>query len=122
MRIAFAQAPQSAAYQPVIQCEQLEARIGGRWQACGDKLVQRLIEQPRGIRAQPLPFLDYLVSATQQAAALAPYGALVNVPEPARFMWHKLAVAAMRPAAFAAKRKKSPLKNPWNPHEYWMLG
>ncbi|MDE2323292.1 MAG: hypothetical protein KGL51_01260, partial [Betaproteobacteria bacterium] len=43
---------------------------------------------------------------TQQAAALAPYGALVNVPEPARFMWHKLAVAAMRPAAFAAKRKK----------------
>ncbi|MHB1667808.1 MAG: GSU2403 family nucleotidyltransferase fold protein [Thiomonas sp.] len=64
------------------------------------------IKLPSGIHAQPLPFLDYLVNATQQAAALAPYGALVNVPEPARFMWHKLAVAAMRPAAFAAKRKK----------------
>lgn len=48
--------------------------------------------------AQPLPFLDYLLEGYQPAVVPAAYGLLVNVPEPARFAWHKLWTAAQRPS------------------------
>lgn len=49
--------------------------------------------------AQPLPFLDYLLEGYQPAVIPTAYGLLVNVPDPARFAWHKLWTAAQRPPA-----------------------
>ncbi|MBX3028299.1 hypothetical protein KF840_25695 [bacterium] len=56
--------------------------------------------------AQPLPHLDFLIEQPQQAALVAGSGILVNVPTPARFALHKLAVACSRSAAWQTKRGK----------------
>lgn len=65
------------------------------------------VHLPRlGVAAQPLPFLDYLLESPVQAALLHDSGVLVNVPQPARFAFHKLWVASERPAAFHARAKK----------------
>jgi hypothetical protein len=56
--------------------------------------------------AQPLAFLDYLLEAPERAAVLASGAALVNLPAPARFAFHKLLVAPLRPAAFQTKAEK----------------
>lgn len=56
--------------------------------------------------ATPLRFLDYLLEETEDAALLVREGALVRVPNPARFALHKLVVSQRRPLAFAAKSKK----------------
>lgn len=56
--------------------------------------------------AQPLPHLDYLIEEPQQAALVAGSGILVNVPPPARFALHKLAVARSRTATQQAKSGK----------------
>ena len=49
-----------------------------------------------GTASQPLRFLDYLIY--QERKAVVPFGAgiLVNVPDPARYAWHKLIVAERR--------------------------
>lgn len=56
--------------------------------------------------AQPLPFLGFLLGDTQPAVVLEGSGVLVNVPEPARFLLHKLWLAGERPSAFQAKARK----------------
>jgi hypothetical protein len=47
-------------------------------------------------QAQPLRFLDYLIHQEQPAAYLYGSGVLVNVPDPARFAWHKLILSERR--------------------------
>jgi hypothetical protein len=49
-----------------------------------------------GTSAQTLRFLDYLIYRERPAAVLYGSGVLVNVPDPARFAWHKLIVAERR--------------------------
>lgn len=60
-----------------------------------------------GGAAQPLRFLDYLIKAPVPALLLSHRDlVLANVPDPARFAWHKLLVSEERPLAQAAKRAK----------------
>lgn len=56
--------------------------------------------------AQPLPYLDYVTEAAVRGAVVDQGGVLVNVPDPARFAFHKLIVASLRPAAMHVKRDK----------------
>lgn len=71
----------------------------------------RMSEEPvvlrrLGAAARPLAFLDYLLEDTVQAVLLYGAGALVNVPDPARFALHKLWLADRRPAALHARARK----------------
>jgi hypothetical protein len=59
-----------------------------------------------GAAAQPLAYLDYLLAEPERAVFIDGGAALVNVPGPARFAFHKLLVATLRPAAFQAKAEK----------------
>jgi hypothetical protein len=54
--------------------------------------------------AQALPYLDYILHESQQAIVLAGAGILVNVPDPARYAWHKLAVATLRQNRVKARK------------------
>jgi len=56
--------------------------------------------------AQPLPFLDFLMQRPTRGAVVDGGGILVNVPDPARFAFHKLIVAGERGASLHAKRDK----------------
>lgn len=56
--------------------------------------------------ALPLPHLDYLTEEPQPAALIAGSGILVNVPPPARFAVHKLAVSRSRTATQHTKADK----------------
>jgi len=58
------------------------------------------------VNAQPLDFLDYLIDLPVKAAVLYGAGILVNVPDPARFAVHKLAISQLRPAATPEKSRK----------------
>lgn len=58
------------------------------------------------VAAQPLPGLDYVLEGSVDAAVIAGSGVRVNVPDPARFAFHKLWLAGMRPVSEAAKAKK----------------
>lgn len=65
------------------------------------------IELPAlGAHARPLRFLDYLIHAPIQAAALYRSGILVNIPQPARYAIHKLIIATRRHLAASAKAEK----------------
>lgn len=57
-----------------------------------------------GVSAFPLRFLDYLLERPVQAVVVA--GVLVNVPDPARFAFHKLWLASRRPVAEQTKAHK----------------
>ena len=59
-----------------------------------------------GAAAQPLAYLDYLLAEPERAVFIDGGAALVNIPAPARFAFHKLLVATLRPAAFQAKAEK----------------
>jgi hypothetical protein len=59
-----------------------------------------------GVNAQPLEFLDYLIENPVKAVVLYRAGILVNVPDPARYAIHKLAVSQWRPATNPEKRRK----------------
>jgi hypothetical protein len=75
--------------------------LSGR-QPSGNRFVPAL-----GAAAQPLRFLDYLIEAPIPAVILGQRDlVLMNIPDPARFAWHKLLVAEERPLAMAAKRAK----------------
>lgn len=63
-----------------------------------------------GAAAQPLKFLDYVMTSPVTGAIVDGGGISVNVPDPARFAFHKLIVAAERPVAFATKREKDLLQ------------
>lgn len=60
--------------------------------------------------AQPLAYLDYLLEMPEKAILIDGGAALVNVPAPARFAFHKLLVAARRAAAFQTKAEKDVLQ------------
>lgn len=49
-----------------------------------------------GTGAQPHRFLDYLIYRERPAVVLHGVGVLVNVPDPARYAWHKLIVSQRR--------------------------
>lgn len=59
-----------------------------------------------GVNAQPLEFLDYLIKGSAHAAVLYGAGILVNVPNPAKFAIHKLAVSQLRQASNPEKMRK----------------
>lgn len=54
--------------------------------------------------AQALSYLEYLLQETQPAIVLAGAGVLVNVPDPARYAWHKLAIATLRQNRIKARK------------------
>ncbi len=60
------------------------------------------------VAATPLRFLDYLIAETHQAVVVGGHGILVNVPDPARFGFHKLWTSQKRPAAEQAKALVAP--------------
>lgn len=63
-----------------------------------------------GVNAHPLEFLDYLIKDDVEAVVLYGAGILVNVPDPARFAIHKLAVSQFRPASRPEKARKDLLQ------------
>jgi hypothetical protein len=63
------------------------------------------------VAAQPLRLLDYLIENPVQAAIFDRRQAvLVQVPDPARFAWHKLWVAQSRAVVFQNKARKDLLQ------------
>ena len=59
-----------------------------------------------GVYAKPLRFLDFLLAEAIPAAVPYRHGALVNVPQPARYAVHKLIVATRRADTALAKARK----------------
>jgi len=59
-----------------------------------------------GVNAQPLEFLDYLIKGSVEAVALYGAGILVNVPNPAKFAIHKLAISQLRQTTNPEKMRK----------------
>jgi hypothetical protein len=59
-----------------------------------------------GVSAHPLRFLDYLIEGPAQAVVVTGPGLLVNVPDPARFAFHKLWIAGRRPVSEQTKAVK----------------
>jgi hypothetical protein len=49
-----------------------------------------------GTGSQPLRYVDYLIYHERPAAILHGGGVLVNVPDPARYAWHKLIISGLR--------------------------
>ncbi len=56
--------------------------------------------------AQPLPFLDFLITRPVRGAIVDSGGILVNVPDPARLAFHKLITSGERGTAMHTKREK----------------
>ena len=54
--------------------------------------------------AQALPYLEYLLHDPARAAVLAGAGVLVQVPDPARYAWHKLVIAPQRQNRVKARK------------------
>jgi len=59
-----------------------------------------------GVSAHPLRFLDYLIEHPTQAVLVTGAGILVNVPDPARFAFHKLWISQRRPVSEQTKAAK----------------
>jgi len=69
--------------------------------------VQKSIFIPRlKAAAQPLPFLDFLITRPVRSAIVDGGGVLVNVPDPARFAIHKLIVSGERETVMHTRREK----------------
>lgn len=58
------------------------------------------------VAAQPLKFLDYLLESAVQGAVITSGGVLVNVPNPARYAFHKLLVSRSRELSSQTKAEK----------------
>jgi len=58
------------------------------------------------VYAERLRFFDYLITDPVHGAAMTKHGILVQVPQPARYAFHKCIVATRRDASKEAKRKK----------------
>ena len=56
--------------------------------------------------AQPLPFLDFLITRPVRGAIVDGGGILVNLPDPARLAFHKLIVSGERGTGMHTKREK----------------
>jgi hypothetical protein len=59
-----------------------------------------------GVSAHPLRLLDYLIESPAQAVVVGGAGVLVNVPDPARFAFHKLWVSTRRSVSEQTKALK----------------
>lgn len=59
-----------------------------------------------GVHAQPLEYMDYLLEETQAAVILNGAGILVEIPQPARYAVHKLAVSQLRNPGSQPKIRK----------------
>lgn len=59
-----------------------------------------------GVSAHPLRLLDYLIESPAQAVVVGGTGVLVNVPDPARFAFHKLWVSTRRSVSEQTKAMK----------------
>jgi len=71
------------------------------------KRSQRPVTIPRlNAAAQPLPFLDFLITRPVRGAIVDGGGILVNVPDPARFALHKLIISGERVTVMHTKREK----------------
>jgi len=84
---------------PGLRVDRLTTMTGRR--ETGPILIPRL-----RAAAQPLPFLDVLLDRPVRGAIIDGGGVLVNVPDPARFAFHKLIVAGERGAVMHTKRQK----------------
>jgi hypothetical protein len=61
--------------------------------------------------AQTVPHYDYLLDDPEEGSMLAGWQCIpVRLPQPGRFVWHKLYASLHRPAAFAEKAKKDRLQ------------
>lgn len=58
------------------------------------------------VYAQPLDFMDYLLTDSQNTVVLNGAGILVTVPHPARYALHKLAISQLRPIGQQTKMRK----------------
>jgi hypothetical protein len=56
--------------------------------------------------AQPLPFLDFLITRPVRGAIVSGAGILINIPDPARLAFHKLIIAGERGTVMHTKREK----------------
>jgi hypothetical protein len=56
--------------------------------------------------AQPLPFLDFLITRPVRGTIVDSGGILVNVPDPARFALHKFIISGERVTVMHTKREK----------------
>ena len=56
--------------------------------------------------AQPLRFLDYLITGFERGAVANGGGVLVNIPNPARYAFHKLIISQERSIAMHSKSEK----------------
>ena len=56
--------------------------------------------------AQPLRFLDYLIAGFEKGAVVNNEGVLVNIPNPARYAFHKLIISQERSIAMHSKTEK----------------
>lgn len=56
--------------------------------------------------AQPLPFLDFLITRPVRGAIIDGGGILVNIPDPARMAFHKLIISGERVTIMHTKREK----------------
>jgi hypothetical protein len=75
------------------------------------KRSQRPVTIPRlNAAAQPLPFLDFLITRPVRGAIVDGGGILVNVPDPARFALHKLIISGQRVTVTHKKREKDLLQ------------
>jgi len=59
-----------------------------------------------GVAAHPLRFLEYLIENPAQTVVLGGAGILANVPDPARFAFHKLWISERRPVSEQTKAAK----------------
>jgi hypothetical protein len=59
-----------------------------------------------GTAAQPLRFLDYLITDPIQAVLAYDHGILVNLPRPVRYALHKIVISRRRGDTAKAKQKK----------------
>ncbi|MFC1536472.1 GSU2403 family nucleotidyltransferase fold protein [Pseudomonadota bacterium] len=58
------------------------------------------------VYAEKLRFFDYLITNTVRGAVITRNGILVQVPQPARYAFHKCLIAPRRDVSHEAKRKK----------------
>jgi hypothetical protein len=61
-----------------------------------------------GVKALPLQFIDFIIEKPVQAVVLYGAGILFNLPDPARFAIHKLAVSQLQLPSFVEKKAQRP--------------
>jgi hypothetical protein len=83
-----------------------ELRVDFLTPLAGPDSVKPVVLPGLGVAAHPLRFLDYLIENPAQAVIVGGSGILVNVPDPARFAFHKLWISGRRPVAEQTKAAK----------------